>query len=279
MGPRGFEPIADSYWASFLLLVGNWHVGIACCPNGNITPLWSISLEEQFYRVWPWFILLARRHLVRVSAVVLLLSAVACAALLTVGACDDAFWTFTMTRMDPIALGVLMAGLASSRGRPELSAPRQWLLSVGGFLLAPLYLLTAWSRPVPRSSRSSLWRPRASRGTPWSARDGCAGSWSIRSWSAWGRCPIGMYVLHYDVVALCVVVVQDAIGASALASVIVPTLAFGLTWPLAEASYRWLETPFAPLAQAIPSRDGALRGADSFRATRAAGPRMSRLQA
>ena len=247
-GRAGFEPIDDTYWASFLLLVGNWHVGVSGFPEGNILPLWSVSLEEQFYLVWPWFILLARRNLVKVSAAMLVLASVARVALLTVDARDEAFWTFTITRLDPIALGVLMAVARSNRGSlPALSAPKQWLLFVGGFVSWPvLYLVTGWSRPVAALVRFPL-VALAAAGILWAAivstgrlRRLLVHRWMVRM----GTLSYGMYVLHYAVLALCILLVHDAIGASALASVVIPVVAFVLTWLLAEASYRWLETPF-----------------------------------
>jgi len=40
-------------WA-FLLLAGNWYVASTSCGGSPIAPLWSISVEEQFYLSWPW---------------------------------------------------------------------------------------------------------------------------------------------------------------------------------------------------------------------------------
>ena len=39
--------------AAFLLLAGNWYTGQHGFTINPISPLWSISLEEQFYLFWP----------------------------------------------------------------------------------------------------------------------------------------------------------------------------------------------------------------------------------
>ena len=47
--------------ASFLLLAGNWYF-IVHAVTGPAMPLWSISLEEQFYLAWPaWFRVISER--------------------------------------------------------------------------------------------------------------------------------------------------------------------------------------------------------------------------
>lgn len=39
---------------AFVFLAGNWYVAAVGFGKNPIFPLWSISLEEQFYLVWPW---------------------------------------------------------------------------------------------------------------------------------------------------------------------------------------------------------------------------------
>jgi len=47
--------------AAFLLLAGNWYVARIGCSANPIAPLWSISVEEQFYLAWPWVVKLGGR--------------------------------------------------------------------------------------------------------------------------------------------------------------------------------------------------------------------------
>ena len=48
---------------AFVFLLGNWYVARFGANASPVGPLWSISLEEQFYLVWPT---LAEREVLRV---------------------------------------------------------------------------------------------------------------------------------------------------------------------------------------------------------------------
>lgn len=50
---------ASRMWAS-LLLVANWPVVLHGWAGSPIEPLWSVSVEEQFYAIWPQFARLGR---------------------------------------------------------------------------------------------------------------------------------------------------------------------------------------------------------------------------
>ena len=41
------------YVAGYLLFVGNWVHAIFGAPNSVCSPLWTVSIEEQFYLIWP----------------------------------------------------------------------------------------------------------------------------------------------------------------------------------------------------------------------------------
>ncbi len=46
-------PLSFQRVSAFLLLSGNWYIAAHGVTGSPITPLWSISLEEQFYLLWP----------------------------------------------------------------------------------------------------------------------------------------------------------------------------------------------------------------------------------
>ena len=47
------EHVTVGFLASYYLISANWYVLAAGFPAATIGPLWSISVEEQFYLVWP----------------------------------------------------------------------------------------------------------------------------------------------------------------------------------------------------------------------------------
>ena len=60
---------------AYLLLVGNWYTARHGTLTSGIGPLWSVSVEEQFYIVWPILVLfLTRRRLGIVCAMGWILS-------------------------------------------------------------------------------------------------------------------------------------------------------------------------------------------------------------
>jgi peptidoglycan/LPS O-acetylase OafA/YrhL len=134
----------------FLYFFGNYMV--IRNPRIFISHLWSVSVQEQFYLVWAFIL-----RWVKVSRLPLLATL---AILLTVGtrlimfyrnAPISFFWVSTLTRLDPLALGVLLA--CGSIFARELRRRWLWLLGaivllVGGELLMPVAHKTAISLTV-----------------------------------------------------------------------------------------------------------------------------------
>ena len=106
---------------SFTFLAGNWYIVFAGFPSSVIFPLWSVSIEEQFYLTWPLIVRRVSQWGMVAFAVGLL--AVASATRLYLGEhhrWDSAVWSNTLVQLDPIAAGILIAILL--RGAvPQLS--------------------------------------------------------------------------------------------------------------------------------------------------------------
>jgi peptidoglycan/LPS O-acetylase OafA/YrhL len=94
---------------------------------------WTLSLEEQFYLIWPALILLTgRRRIVTLT--------IGCAAIALLARVGGVNHTLLLGRCGGLALGGLLAGLLAS-GRPEGPARTRFLLGLGGAVAAGLALL------------------------------------------------------------------------------------------------------------------------------------------
>jgi peptidoglycan/LPS O-acetylase OafA/YrhL len=98
--------------------------------NGALSTMWSIAIEEQFYVVWPWFVLLLpRRRLATMFWFVIGLAAVFRYAF---SACDfNVVYRLTICRMDLLASGALLA-LIESRSPNWFSENRSRFVAVMG---------------------------------------------------------------------------------------------------------------------------------------------------
>jgi len=128
--------LKTGFFISMLLFVGNWASvfwgGMAESVAG---PLWSISVEEQFYLAWP--LILSRIGVSHLKTACISLIVLANAVRIIMekkGAGFVAFWCSTVTWLDAIAAGALIA-LWLRGTTPQRSLKVRWLLGVGGLCL------------------------------------------------------------------------------------------------------------------------------------------------
>jgi peptidoglycan/LPS O-acetylase OafA/YrhL len=93
--------------------------------EGPISHLWSLSVEEQFYLVWPWIILLTpRRFLLPVLLATVAVGPVAKMILALYGLPAGAIKFFTLSRLDTLAMGGLLAYAVTQQGLQTIANSR-----------------------------------------------------------------------------------------------------------------------------------------------------------
>lgn len=106
--------VADQWWYWTYLQ----NIELALRPAGSLPPyvghLWSLAVEEQFYLLWPLFVLFARPQLLVKSCVVLFVGTWAL-RLVIWDSWPDATWILTPTRAGGLMVGAFIAGVAAER--------------------------------------------------------------------------------------------------------------------------------------------------------------------
>lgn len=226
-----------TFLAAMLLFAGNW----ACVIFGGMGhsvagPLWSVSVEEQFYLAWPLIISrVGVKNLKKVCVVVIVIANLTRIIMEKKGAGFVAFWCNTITWLDAIAAGALIALLLRG-GAPNLSRVQRVLLFAGGFAVWVLparfsqYLIYPDIASYPLIVVGSVLMLLSAIGS------GVANPILVYL----GRISYGLYVWHVLALAIVSKFLRKYSPQHALAG-------FILTVLFAAISYRWLEQPFLKL--------------------------------
>lgn len=251
----------------FALLSGNVAYALwGWAPQFLTWHLWSIAVEEQFYLLWPLFVRGRRRRSLVVAALAMIaISFVARTICWMTGAPSSLIWTNTLTRLDPLAAGILLGvWMMGKRFQPHRIA-RIALLIAG---VATMLTVSALCDPLKNpSSALTLFfgYPAASVGcvTILAAFLGAnlrATNPIIRAGIYLGKISYGLYIWHMLALEVVVRVLARPIpfaGEWIESSSFAALSALLLTIAIAAASYRLLELPFLRLKSRfalIPSR-------------------------
>ena len=238
------------YVVGYCLLAGNWGYVLYGLPASFAIPLWTVSIEEQFYLAWPLAVRRASVRMMAAIAVGMLVLAHAWRVWLAISAAPvDVMEYNTFTRLDPIALGILIA--LFSHKLPRFSQRhRITLLCVSIAIWIATYAFSVSSNPP----RLSTWR--LALGHPITAIASATMLLSVmgsqhallrnRTLLYLGKISYGLYVLH-EFAHYCAAGLIHAY--SPLTVIMQSLVALAFTILLAAASYRWLESPFLRLKE------------------------------
>jgi peptidoglycan/LPS O-acetylase OafA/YrhL len=238
------------YVVGYSLLAGNWIYVFYGLPASFAIPLWTVSIEEQFYLAWP---LALRRASVRTMAIIavgILLVANVWRVWLAISAAPvERIEYNTFTRLDPIALGILIALFGHKL--PRLSSWSRVALLCGGVATwIPVYAFTV----TGHAQRFTTWQ--MALGHPFTALASAIVLLSVlgaqhpflrnTALLYLGKISYGLYVLHEFAHFCAIRMVPASTPHGVFAQSIV---GLALTILLAAASYRWLESPFLRLKE------------------------------
>ena len=114
------------HWYWFAFFATNIASVLHQVGHDSLSPLWSLAVEEQFYLVWPFVVLMATpRALLRISIVLVIAAPILRAVATPWFATNTAIYCLTPFRMDLLASGAIVAWVYHWN-RPLLSHSRIW---------------------------------------------------------------------------------------------------------------------------------------------------------
>ncbi len=250
---------------AFLALLGNWYVAVFGWSANPIAPLWSISIEEQFYLLWPGLAKLGGRSAILVLSVLLL--PISCVAIYLLARyrqdASQVIWASSLVQFEFFGVGALAALLLKGR-TPVLSmwsrfamiaaAGILWIGAEGLFHLRESVLLSGPLSYVAGYQIIAVGCLLLLLGFM-----GVAQRWVPRPLIYLGKISYGLYVFHYLCVDLVVRLVAPAVrvgsairyGKVEVAIRSLGAMSFGLLLTIlcAAVSYRFLEKPFLKLKE------------------------------
>jgi peptidoglycan/LPS O-acetylase OafA/YrhL len=242
-----------------VFFVANWAAVMHGWASVSIQPLWSISVEEQFYAFWPWLARSGRSMIVKVSV---LLAVLSLTTLLYLGSRPGTqvtnVWPNTFVQMIFFAAGACTAVFSSPETRRLRTGIRLAMLGAGvlAWLIASAgFHVVRTNSPGAISLVFGYLMVLLGTFLVFSAVAG----WKVTAIPAWmtylGRISYGLYVFH----VACLMLVEQALMSRLLAHLpagtrslllaesVVSGLGFVMTLLCAMVSYQFLEKPFLRL--------------------------------
>lgn len=225
-----------TFWGNFAVIMA---------PDGVNTVagiLWSVSIEEQFYLLWPIVLVFCMRRLRAVCIGLILVSTIVRVYLVVTGV--DSVWSLwgnTFTRLEPIAVGALIA-LELNGTVPKLRTDVRIMAIVSG-----LIIIVVCGMAVPKEGPAAMIAyPLATLAAASMLLGTLGAPWGMPNFLVYlGRISFGLYVFH--ALALLIARTHLHIAHSFLEWAVQFLGALVITVLLASISYHWYEKPFLRL--------------------------------
>jgi peptidoglycan/LPS O-acetylase OafA/YrhL len=237
-------PAADVPW--YLAFLGNWQiVWNGQIPRSAAQILWTVSIEEQFYLIWPLLIaLVSPKRLGWMCAALLVFGQITRGVMVASGSPFYAIHFHTCVQFDAIAWGGLLA-VAMRNG-----VFANWPVVVRrGMFFGGAVLAVVTQRCLAEDKPFAAWPMAAYPLFAIAALMIVAGvmrtseqesSWLTHPWLArLGKISYGLYVWH-----LFAILLTYKFGWCRPQSVWTSLYALPMTIAMAEISYQWIEKPF-----------------------------------
>jgi len=266
------EPgILVSLWTYTFNLWGAWRGQLS---GRLISHFWSLAVEEQFYLVWPWVMLLApRRALLPLVWATIAVGPLSRALLFASGAPFDAMRMVTSSCLDLLAGGALLALLVERDGLER--ARRGPVVRTLGWLGAAMFAWGVWIQVTGSDGVSASALEVFVVYTRWPAFawlvlaaaqgfEGFLGRALAARPLAWiGKVSYGVYVFHAFALLL------DRVGLGGLHPLVRLPCYLAFTLVVAALSWRFFEAPINALKERFPyaaAEPGASSAANARRA-------------
>jgi peptidoglycan/LPS O-acetylase OafA/YrhL len=253
-GPSPWSQAAEhqawlwTYSANLLIAsTGKWNLG--CFDH-----FWSLAVEEHFYLLWPLVIYAcSRRTAIRITAALIVASAVGRVAWLMAGGNNAAAEVFTLFRLDALLIGAWFALVARGpHGLTKLVPLARRVAWVTGLLLLPEIILQRRLLTVPTTLYAAFFGALivlaiTAKPASWSAR-----FWNSRVLRHLGKYSYGMYVFQYPLIPLLAALFTAesltlALGSALWGRLSYIALMFAATWLAALVSWHFYEKHFLKL--------------------------------
>ncbi len=124
-------PHIGTWTGWYITYLSNWKFDHGA-NDPYLRQLWSLAVEEQFYLVWPFLVaFLSRRYLPLVCGGLIVAAPVLRFILVAQGASAETAYRLTVTRMDALAMGALLAWCLRSKYWPVLKRNVMWVAGFG----------------------------------------------------------------------------------------------------------------------------------------------------
>lgn len=255
-------------WLFFMLFAGNWYITFNGWIEYPVNPMWSLSVEEQFYILIPFLALLGRRALIAVNLAVLALSygvIVYYAQGFTTASYFSGQWTNSFVQFQFFAGGMLLALVLRGRQPEWHIAGRAGLfaVAVAAWLVAYTVLDIKADNPQATVGQSLAGWPLVLAGAALMliALLGTPRRFLPAPLIYLGRISYGLYLIHifffwlvYDNYKPWLTHIAKAAGVGAWQDAIGALIAFAASVFFASVLYHSVEAPFLAAETALHNR-------------------------